>query len=400
MKFNNLLAIVLAAGLIFIRYKFTIPVLNVGDGVQFATLITEVPKEKYGKCQLVFNKMVVTSSGLCKYRVGDEILIKGVVSKGDRGIEIKADDVSYNKTPWYGTVLREILQARGLVEAKVKEKLPEPEAGLLLGITLGVKNALPRDFYDKLVKTGTIHVAVVSGYNISLILSALLPVFGVIKKRVVRLIILSVSLLLYTTVVGFNPPVIRAMVMGIISFIGLVTGRQREALRVLLISCFFILFAIPSYLTDISFQLSFGASFGMLVFYNKFKNLLRLDLLGLEDGFYGSLSSQVVVLPLISFYFGRVSLVSLISNLLSLWVIAPATILGFALFVLMYVPLVSNIMTFIVYILLNYFVLINNFLADISYSKIEVKIGLIGLGVYYILLLGGLTMWKGENTND
>jgi len=190
------------------------------------------------------------------------------------------------------------------------------------------------------------------------------------------------------------------MVMGIISFIGLVTGRQREALRVLLISCFFILFAIPSYLTDISFQLSFGASFGMLVFYNKFKNLLRLDLLGLEDGFYGSLSSQVVVLPLISFYFGRVSLVSLISNLLSLWVIAPATILGFALFVLMYVPLVSNIMTFIVYILLNYFVLINNFLADISYSKIEVKIGLIGLGVYYILLLGGLTMWKGENTND
>lgn len=74
-------------------------------------------------------------------------------------------------------------QLRGSIITVVQNSLPEPQASLLLGMIMGVKSSFPSDFYEALRVTGTLHVVVVSGYNISVLINTLARVLVFIPLK-------------------------------------------------------------------------------------------------------------------------------------------------------------------------------------------------------------------------
>jgi len=124
---------------------------------------------------------------------------------------------------------------RESIAAFIRSGLPEPHSSLLLGMILGIKSNFSHDFYETLRTTGTLHVVVVSGFNITVIINTLARMLVFIPLRP-RVFITLVFLIAFVLLVGPNPPVVRAALMGTIGLIGTVLGRQRDALRTLLIA--------------------------------------------------------------------------------------------------------------------------------------------------------------------
>src|SRR3989344_4302675 len=119
---------------------------------------------------------------------------------------------------------------------KVRKFYPSLHSELLLDVVLGIYElrTVPT-FNDILVATGTIHVVVVSGYNINLLFSFLKSLLGGIysfKKYLFAVI----ATLVYSLISGFEPPVIRAWIMSSVSGLGMLYGRKLDPIQLLVFS--------------------------------------------------------------------------------------------------------------------------------------------------------------------
>ena len=103
--------------------------------------------------------------------------------------------------------------------------LPSPHSGLLAGIVLGVRNTIPQRFYNNLVQTGTLHVIAASGYNITIIAKLLIDFFARILKRRQAVVIAGIGIFMYAILAGMNAAVVRAAIMGLLSYIAQAFGR-------------------------------------------------------------------------------------------------------------------------------------------------------------------------------
>lgn len=210
--------------------------------------------------------------------------------------------------------------------------LPEPHASLLSGILFGVKTQLPQDLYEALIVTGTIHIVVLSGQNIAILISFLsevLLVFG--RKLSILLSILVV--ILYVWFVGFEPPIIRAAIMASLLLLSIYFGKQAWSLLALFFTVSIMLLLNPEYIANRSFQLSVGATLGIILFGPKevkkifsFKEQLTYYFkLNLQI----ALAAQLFTTPIILYHFQRISLVAPLANVLIAWTISPIMISGF-----------------------------------------------------------------------
>ncbi|MDP1710496.1 MAG: ComEC/Rec2 family competence protein, partial [candidate division WWE3 bacterium] len=217
---------------------------------------------------------------------------------------------------------------REAIATTVREGLPEPQASLLLGMILGIKSGFSPDFYEALRVTGTLHVVVVSGFNITVIINTLARMLVFVPLRP-RVFITLVFLTAFVLLVGPNPPVVRAALMGTIALMGTVLGRQNDALRAFLLVVATMLILKPSWATELSFQLSFLATLGLILFFPLFDRLVPGKGF-LRAGFLTTFSAQILVWPLLAYQFGTVSVLSPVVNTLILWTVPLITYIGLA----------------------------------------------------------------------
>lgn len=225
--------------------------------------------------------------------------------------------------------------------ARINRILTEPYASLLNGILLGIETGIPKGLYESFNLTGTSHIIVISGSNIALIAGILLLLGQrVIGKRYAPPLAIA-GIVVYTFLVGADAAVSRAAVMGIIWMLAIWTGRPGIAINSLFASGLVLTALNPLILWDVGFQLSFMATLGLIVlvpplerlFFGGLGRLLRTDQLGLAMALLNellivTLATQIITGPLIVYHFGRLSLVSLLTNLLILPVQPPIMIVG------------------------------------------------------------------------
>jgi competence protein ComEC len=121
-----------------------------------------------------------------------------------------------------------------LASQRVRQVLPSPHSELVLGMVLGVDDlSMVPKFKEALRTTGTIHVVVVSGFNISLVSSLVSRIIGQ-PYKVRNLIISLSSTLFYAVLSGFEPPVVRAWIMSGVIILGKHYGRKIDTLQVFL----------------------------------------------------------------------------------------------------------------------------------------------------------------------
>jgi len=282
-------------------------------------------------------------------------------------------------------------EVRELIIVTVQRSLPEPQASLLLGMMIGVKSSIPPDFYEALRVTGTIHVVVVSGYNITVLVSALAKVLGFLSLKI-RFFLTTLAIIFYVLLVGGDPPVVRAAIMGVIALLATVLGRQKDALRALFLTAAVMLIIKPRWLGELSFQLSFLATLGLIIFCPILDRFLPGKGMPLRDELVTTLSAQVLVWPLIAYAFAQVSLLSPLVNSVVSWVVPVSTILGLVATILaMSISRINWLIMLPVNLLLTYFVNAVDFFASIRLGFFEVlPFSVLALVFYYLVLGGGL----------
>lgn len=273
--------------------------------------------------------------------------------------------------------------------------LPYPESALLSGIILGVEEKLPFSLKSDLKTTSTIHVVVVSGQNLSILAGFLMSLVYFLGRRQ-TIILTLLAIVFYSLLTGLQVPVIRAAVMVSLTYVSQLLGRERQGLWVLVLTASGMLLYNPHWLLSISFQLSFLATFGVVVVSPIFvKALERLPRLLRED-LAVTLAAQLLVLPVIAYNFYQLSLVGVFSNVLVLWTIPIVMVLGF---ISLGVGLVSSFLGQVVGlvpgVLLTYFIYIVEFFAKVPGASI--KIGETGVLIwvgYYLMVGAGVWILK------
>jgi competence protein ComEC len=223
---------------------------------------------------------------------------------------------------------------------------PDPEASLLAGILLGVESGIPDDVDQAFRDTGTSHIIVISGFNITIIIGLLVGVFsrvfgggqtGVRRAAVIAL----TGIAAYTVLVGGDAAVVRAAVMGATAVFASLVGRRQDGLNTLAVVAGLMAAFNPQVLWNIGFQLSFAATLGLVLYAEQLKTAFEnwaARFVAVETAQKWSqpvgeyiiytLAAQVLVLPIIIFYFQRISISSLIANPLILPAQPPVMILG------------------------------------------------------------------------
>ena len=249
-----------------------------------------------------------------------------------------------------GTFLQFVYGLRARGEALLNRRLPEPFAALANGMLLGIEAGIPDDLYEKFNLTGASHVIVISGSNVALVSGLLMAVGIKLFGRRAALWPSLAGLVLYTVLVGGDAAVTRAALMGGLFVLATVRGRQSTALVSLGAACWAMTLWNPLTLWDVGFQLSGAATAGLILIgpvltervstlwsalasrWTKDRPLPDADMIQpsflmpnsikdlLRDSLIMTFAASAATLPLIVYYFERLSWISPITNLL----IAPA----------------------------------------------------------------------------
>ncbi len=237
-----------------------------------------------------------------------------------------------------GNILRaKAIQAKRFLSKSLSREFDTRDASFLKALFLGERSDLEEDFKDLFIKTGTMHILAVSGFNIGflgLTLFFLLKPFPVSLNA--KLLVTLILVWCYCLIVGWQAPVVRASVMASVFILGRLLGRKTNALNTLGFAALLILLVNPQQLFDVGFQLSFLAVFGIVKFTPVFvekPKLLPNEKLTLKEKaifyskelFWISFICLVVTLPVTVQNFYIVTPYSLIANM----VVVPISFLLF-----------------------------------------------------------------------
>ncbi len=277
------------------------------------------------------------------------------------------------------------------LDKKIALSLPSPQAELLSGIVLGNKKDLPYDLKLALRDTSTLHIVVVSGQNLSLLAAILMRSAGILKRKL-AITLTVMAMLGFVILTGGQIPVLRAALMASLSYLAQFTGRQADGFWTLIVIAGLMLLINPIWITDLSFQLSFLATFGVVVVAPILSNSFKIGSKFLKENIMVTLAAQIMVTPVIIQNFHQLSLVSIPANLLVLWVIPYIMGGGLILLILsLFSNLLAQFLALILEVLLTYFIYIVQFFASFSFAwqYIGEQVWVVWVG-YYMILAGGL----------
>lgn len=384
---------ILAVGLLIgLRYRAVrVEIPSGGARVAVTDVLSVDPKVKWGQVSFQLGQFYVRGplggveeAGLA---VGDRLT---VVGWADENRQLEAESIRrIGEVAWVKTAQR----VRRRLQLIIQQALPEPHASLLAGMVLGIKRSLPPDLEVNLIRTGLLHIVVVSGFNVSLVATSLRALLGFFGRRV-GLFLALLGITLFTLLTGAEPPVVRAAIMGSVLLLGHYWGRPRDTLYLLLLTVGLMLLINPLYLESLSFQLSALATLGIITIEPIFRRRFPGEWFGLAEGFWGSLSAQIMVWPLIAYHFGRISLLSPLVNALVLWSVPAATSGGsLALLLSLVLPKLGYPVFYVSYLLLNYLVVIVNRWGGWGVGFGELTLPSWGVAGYYLSLSGLGWIW-------
>jgi|GEM_PF-2005552 len=269
---------------------------------------------------------------------GDHVMVRGWLSAPRPPSEKRSfDEVSYWASQRVFTLMKvwspESLQAYQPVSrwhpqawtwavrqrfcAFWKSILPENEADLLLGLTIGGRGILPTEFKTQCIRAGVYHIVVVSGQNVAILITMGLGFFRRLSVPRRWLWALAMGpILFYAQLTGSDPPVMRAAFMA--SYALLAVGLRRDPPRLygLSMGAGILLLLWPEALFGASFQLSFAATASLLIGLSYFPRTWRpKNKIGrwLWDACAACIVVHLGIWPVLVFYFHQISLAGFIT---------------------------------------------------------------------------------------
>ena len=237
----------------------------------------------------------------------------------------KAEGLSFS---YWGAALR------NHIGNTLEKVFPKDTFGFAKALLLGDSSDLSYKDDVAFRNSGIRHIIAVSGLHISILLSA---VYLLTRKRRILTPLIGIPVLfIFAAIVGFTPSVNRACLMQGLMLLSILFNQEYDPPTSLAFAVLTILIVDPMSISSVSFQLSVSSILGIFLFQGKIHGYLsELKCLNHSKGnskrakfirwFKGtvsvSVSALVFTLPLSAFYFQSFSLISVLSNLLTLWVV-------------------------------------------------------------------------------
>jgi competence protein ComEC len=222
------------------------------------------------------------------------------------------------------TIVSSLLLFKGHMSSAIRTALLAPESGLALGLILGEREGLGEEAEQAFRDAGLVHIIVLSGYNIALMIAAVMALLAFTTKRV-RIVAGGVGIVLFVLMVGPSATVVRAAIMAILILAAQATRSRYAVSRALMVAALGMLIWNPYLLVhDPGFQLSFLATLGLIVLAPIIEDLLtplieRISILRpVQEYLVATVATQIMVAPLLVYSIGSLSLVSIISNVVIL----------------------------------------------------------------------------------
>lgn len=235
--------------------------------------------------------------------------------------------------------LAALMRLNTRLRATLQRLLPEPHAGLLAGMLLGTQAAIPEPVQNDFRTTGTSHLLVISGWNISVLLGAIvggLTATGVSRRRASFLALPVLPI--YVLFVGASPSVVRAGIMGALVLWATIADREADAWTGLALACALLALLDPNVLWDTGFLLSVLGTAGILWWAARLQARIALAggssspgrrlLAVIGASLVPTLAALVLVLPLLMYQFGNISVIAPLANLLLAPAVPPAMLFG------------------------------------------------------------------------
>lgn len=279
------------------------------------------------------------------------------------------------------------------------EKVPSRNVGALsAGTLLGDDSLFSKEEKNNFRIAGLSHIIVLSGFNISILISSFSFLFlnlnFDLKKRIFFTIF---SIFIFIIFVGISPSIVRAGIMGVSLLLAYAYGKQYTAKQFLFLSVILMMIINTKIaIYDASFHLSFLATFAILYFvpilekYSFFKKEQNINIIkkNILEVFKITLSVQIFVIPYIIFTFNEISIFGLISNILVLPFVPIIMLLAFLIiiFYFIFAP-ISILFSYISFVFSKYIFLISELISSISFSKIEINISVLFMILIYLFLI-------------
>lgn len=311
---------------------------------------------KYGNTTVCYNKEIISDEmEVADYlKPGSEVSIEGKLSSFSKPTNPgQFNQWSYRKSQGYAAKIsskKVFISERGetsfLSKMKcgiyglrrsaykaIEELFPERESGIIKAMLLADKGDMEEDTYLLFSDGGITHILAVSGLHVSLFAGALLYLAGMLKMGFYPSIALTaVFLFSYGLLTGFPVSALRAITMTLIMLFGRLTGKSYDALTGAAITAFMILVKNPLMLYNPSFLLSFGAVAGIFLFQPIFSKLIKgcfgreykwlkkeslsvKILIFIMEGICLSFSVTLMTLPIVLWFYFKVSVYAVLLNL-------------------------------------------------------------------------------------
>lgn len=267
-----------------------------------------------------------------------------------------AQDIILIRRHWKSSLPYAVDHFRQYLNRLIYAHAQTPEREILEAMTTGNQKAIPADIRDAFSQTGTSHILSISGLHVGLVASAgfflilwllksseyLMLRFNIIKVAAAASLI---PVAVYALIAGMGTPVLRSAFMALSFLIALIIGKLRDLYNVLFGVALIILMILPESLFEISFQLSFSAVFALIYIVPRFSNPVLSFLTSTPHWFqFGfrqiylfivvSVAATIGTLPIIIYYFNRLSTITILANLLAVPLLGMLTLLFILLFIL------------------------------------------------------------------
>ncbi|MDR3071642.1 MAG: ComEC family competence protein [Endomicrobium sp.] len=264
------------------------------------------------------------------------------------------------------------------ISNKIDTYLKKPCSDILKSLIIGDKSSLATDIKNTFSDSGVMHVLVVSGLHIGFIGIIVLFVLKLTGLSLKRASLLSIPFIFfYAIATGANPPALRSAIMFSCIIFSLALDREPLIYNSLALSALATLIFQPQQLFTASFQMSYGATIGIVCFYKHilrfFENIKNKPLRFICSVLSITISAQIILVPICMYYFGKISVVSLVANTVIVPLIGLVLYLGVIFYVLTFIlQYAATLCSIILCIFLNFILSVTMFLGNLKFASINI----------------------------
>jgi competence protein ComEC len=293
-----------------------------------------------------------------------------------------------------------IIPLRKWILSVFNKTLTGDHKALLSGFLLGDTKDISHRVYTMFRDTGTVHLLAVSGSNVWLVVGVIFGALTLLRvPRYIKTILGLLCVFIFANLTHNEPPVVRASVMAGVVLLGSFLYKDVDLINVVSFAGLLILSFSPLFFFDVGFQLSFASVFAILILYPQFKKLIPEKVSSSHNKIWKwvivpaliSLSVEIVLFPILGYYFNLVPLVCVMANVFIVPLAGVSVILAcFTLFSAIFSSGLAGIFSAANWLCLELTLRLNEFFAALPIAKISIPSPSPLSFLLYYTFVGGL----------